>query len=150
VGRGLLVYLSWLSQKAVRQRGRAGGQRKRRRCQIGRVHWDKRYKGGLLEARRFCAEGRGCVGEQWRKGRVELLRLLSSWAMWRLSCEALRGGFPCVCFAFFVGGVCLCLARHGLPRHWSSETLASRGMVFRDIGLPRRGLPRRWPYEARS
>jgi hypothetical protein len=96
--------------------------------------------------------GRECVGEQWTKWRVELLRLLSSWAIWRLSCEALRGGSPCVCFvslsAAFVcalRGMALRgvgLPRHRLPRRGLARHGLARHGVFRDVGLTRHGLAR--------
>jgi hypothetical protein len=54
------------------------------------------------------------VGEQWTKGRVEMLSSPSSWAIVR----AVLRGFKrriILHLLVFSGGVCFGLARHGLP-----------------------------------
>jgi hypothetical protein len=130
-----------LPQKAVRQlEGRWATQ------EHGRVseRWStqgQRYNGksvGRLGAGR--GVGRECVGEQWRKGRVELLSLSivvgdfesclarhlrggSIWAVFGWSCEALKRR---ICLGF--GGGCWGLARHGVLRDvWPSEAMGLLG-----------------------
>ena len=146
-GKGGLVYLNRLSQKAVRQCGAQVGNARDGRFRRGGVHRDNGTEVSWRPGVFLRGVGRECVGEQWKKWKVELLRLSSSWAMWRLSCEALRGGSPCLFFLFrrWLFGPCEASSSEA----WSSEAWsfeawpceawslarrgAFRGMVLRDL-----------------
>jgi hypothetical protein len=91
---------------------------------------------------------RECVGEQWTKGRVELLSSPSSWAILRAVLRGFKRRIVLRLLSCFVGGVCFGLPRHGLPRRWVFRGVALRGVVLRGTescetwSLPRHGLAR--------
>ena len=120
------------------------------RFQRGGVQHGQRYKGGLLEARRFARSGEGMRGRAMDK--MEGGTVAPSVVVGDLE-AVLRGikrriSLRLLCF--FVGGVCLCLARHGLTRRWPYEASSSEAWSCEAWSCEAWSLPRRWPHEAWS